>query len=358
MTSFSKKSYLSVFSEILKDPDRKDILRMVNEIFILTLYHKKFPRHYFAKFLFKKDITNIKDYYPDSFLYYKLKPVLNELAVRDVVENKLYFDFFYSQFNIPLPNILMYNHRNLFVKGNESFEIGNAADLKIELEKIFDQNQINSIFIKRTYGSYGGKEVFKITQEQLFSEMFDIENLYGIIVKSGFLFQQTVQQHSNLNILNPSSLNTIRFDTFIDKNGKIEIISAYIRMSIRNKHVDNISSGGCQVGIFLNSGKLKKVGYSTIRNVGTKVFVKHPITQVVFEDFVIPFFSEAKELVLKVARFMPGLRLVGWDIAISESGPVLIECNSDYAMGGNDIAEGGYRTNETFKKILKELNYL
>lgn len=358
MISFAKKSKLTLFSEILKDPESKSVIRILYEIFVLMIYQKNFPRHYFSKYLFKKNITNIRDYFPENFLYYKLKPILNESAIRDVVENKLYFDFFYRQFNVPLPKILMYNHRNIFVRGNENYKVNNALDFKRELEYIFELNPtFDSVFIKRTYGSYGGKEVFKINRDQLTSQPEIIDKMYLNVVKAGFLFQETVKQHSKLYMLNPSSLNTIRIDTFIDKEGNIDIISAYIRMSINNKHVDNISSGGCQVGINLQTGMLKKEGYSSFSNVGTHVFTRHPLTDVVFEGFEIPYFAEVKELIVKVAGYMPGLRLVGWDIAISESGPVLIEGNSDYAMGGNDISEGGYRTNAIFRKMLHELNY-
>lgn len=359
MISFAKKGKLTLVSEILKNPESKSVIKILYEIFVLMLYQKKFPRHYFSKYFFKKNITNIKDYFPESFLYHKLKPYLNERAIRDVVENKLYFDFFYRQFNVPLPKILMYNHQKIFVKGNESFEINNVIDFTKQLKGIFESNPTyDSIFVKRTYGSYGGKEVFRIMRDQISSNPEIIENLHLNVFKAGFLFQETVKQHSKLNLLNQSSLNTIRMDTFIDKDGKIDIISAYLRMSINNKHVDNISSGGCQVGINLQSGKMKQFGYSSFSNVGTQVFTKHPVTGVVFEDFEIPYFTEAKDLLKKVAGYMPGLRLVGWDIAIGESGPVLIEGNSDYAMGGNDISEGGYRTNAIFRKMLKELNYL
>lgn len=359
MTSFRKRSKITLLKDILKDPESKSVLKIAYENFILLLYHKRLPKHYYSKFLFKKNITNIKDYYTENFLYYKLKPLFNEIAVRDVVENKLYFDFFYSQFNIRLPKILMYNHRKVFVKGRLSYEINNVSDFKKELAKIFEQNpSYNSIYVKRTYGSYGGDYVFRITREQLNSESDFIDHLYSDVIKAGFLFQETVSQHPGLNKLNASSLNTIRIDTFIDKEGNIDVISAYLRMSINNKHVDNISSGGCQVGINLQTGKLKKEGYSSFSNVGVKVFTSHPVTGVVFEDFEIPFFTEVKEMVVKVAGYMPGLRLVGWDVAISESGPVLIEGNSDYAMGGNDISEGGYRTNTIFRKMLRELNYI
>jgi hypothetical protein len=55
---------------------------------------------------------------------------------------------------------------------------------------------------------------------------------------------------------------------------------------------------------------------------------------------------------------MPGLRLVGWDIAIVEHGPILIEGNSDYDIAASNLAYGGYRTNPVFRKVLNEIDYL
>jgi hypothetical protein len=50
--------------------------------------------------------------------------------------------------------------------------------------------------------------------------------------------------------------------------------------------------------------------------------------------------------------------LVGWDVAIGVYEPILIEGNSDYDNTGNDLSEGGYRTNAVFKKVLQEYNVL
>ena len=185
-----------------------------------------------------------------------------------------------------------------------------------------------------------------------------VNKLYSEVIKTGYLFQETIKQHPDLDKLNPSCLNTIRFDTFIDSDGKIEIISGYIRMSIINYHIDNITSGGCQVGIDLETGKLNKNGYFTIRTNGLKVISEHPITKTVFENFSIPLFQQAKELVISTASFMPDLRLIGWDVAIGESGPILIEGNSNYDVQGNDLSYGGYRSNPVFRKVLHEINYL
>lgn len=356
MASIPKLKPSVLIKDIIKDPDRKPVIKIISEILSLTFYHRSFPRHYFARYLFKMDRTNIRDYYPDKYLY-GIKAFFNDKEVIDVLENKLYFDFYYSQFNISLPAIVMYNHKNLFVVAKKGMQVNNTSDFKILLQDLFNQNPVlDSIIIKRTYGSYGGDSVYKLFRHQVASDNEVLAKLYTEIVNAGFLFQQTVKQHPDLNALNSSGLNTIRFDTFIDKSGMIEILSGYLRTSTNNHYVDNASSGGFMVGVDLDTGKLAKTGYSSFTKVGVKVLNSHPVTNVIFEDFQIPFFNQAKQIVIDAAGLMPGLRLVGWDVAIGENGPVLIEGNSDYNIRGNEMNSGGYRANPVFKKILSELN--
>ncbi len=359
MAKLSELSYLAIFKDLLKDPDRKSIPRIIYELFYLLIIYREIPVHYFSRFLFKKQITNIKDYLPNKFLGAKITPNFNDQNVKEVLDNKLFFDFYYSQFNITLPRILMYNYRKMFVIGKKSIEVNSIQDFTTLLEDLFKQNpSYDSIFIKKTLAGSGGSNIFKLFLHQLSRDSVDIEDFYTQIIKSEFLFQETIKQHHELNRLNSSCLNTIRFDTFINSEGVADLISGYIRMSINNSWVDNISLGGCQVGIDLQTGKLKKFGYTPIRNFGVKVLTEHPVSKIKFEDFNLPFFSQAKELVLKTANCMPGLRLVGWDVAIGESGPVLVEGNSDYDITGNDLAAGGYLANSTFRKVLHEINYL
>jgi hypothetical protein len=110
------------------------------------------------------------------------------------------------------------------------------------------------------------------------------------------------------------------------------------------------------VGIVLETGKLKRYGYSSFKNAGVKIMTQHPVTKTVFENYSIPFLQQAEDLVLKAARLVPTLRLIGWDIAIGESGPVLIEGNSNYRISGSDFLYGGYLANKSFRKVLNEFN--
>ena len=352
------RSNREIFIEILKDPDRKPLFQIFSECLDLLFTYREMPVHYISRYLFKKQVTNIKDYIPNNILG-KIPSHFNDQKAKEVLDNKLYFDLFFTQFNISTPKVLMYNHRKTFIVGTKVVEINNIEDFKIILEEIFRNNPAySSIIIKKTYASSSGSKIFK-----LFRYINDIkpkvmEQLFSEVLKSEFLFQETIKQHPVLNGLNDSCLNTIRIDTFIDSEGKIDIISAYLRLSISNCHVDNISSGGCGVGVDIQTGKLKKYGYGIVQTCGVEIFTEHPLTKTVFENFTLPFFTEVKELVVKAASLVPVLRLVGWDVAIGESGPVLIEGNSDYDTSGNDLADEGYRSNTVYRKVLKEIRYL
>ena len=349
---------LNLFIKILKDPERKSLIRITYEALSLLVIYKELPVHYFSRFLFKDSIKNVRDYLPNKFLGEKFTHVFNDKIVKQVLDNKLFFDFYYRQFNIKLPEIFMYNIKQMFVSGNKKVIVNDVNEFTALLKGLFDKNRCESVIVKKTSASSGGANIYKLDLNQLFDDPITITEIYSKVINSGFLFQEVVRQHSELNRLNSSCLNTIRMDTFIDESGKASIISGHIRMSINNNHVDNISSGGCFVSIDLQTGKLRKYGYSPIKNKVPKALTQHPVTKVVFENLIIPFFPEAKELVLKTAVCMPGLRLVGWDVAIAETGPVLIEGNSDYEIRGSDFADGGYLKNPVFRKVLHEINYI
>lgn len=356
MTTYARPSKLEFFRLILKDPDRKSLFRISYECIYLLFIYKELPVHYFSRLMFKKGINNIRDYLPNKFLGEKVTPRFNDKKVKEVLDNKLFFDLFYRQFNINLPTILMYNHNRMFVIANKSVIVGSVQEFIEVLELVFVNNTLcDSIIIKKTCASSGGSNIYKLFHKQLQSDPQTINEIYQIVIRSEFLFQDCVTQHPEMNKLSYSSLNTLRMDTFIDREGKIYVISGMVRMSTTDTFVDNISSGGCFVAIDIDSGKLKKYGYTTS---GPEVLLQHPVTKSVFENFSIPYFSEAKELVIKTASLMPALRLVGWDVAISEDGPIIIEGNSDYEIRGSDFAYGGYLANKTFRKVLQEIKYL
>jgi hypothetical protein len=355
---YSKPDRLRILREIYNDPDRKPMFRIISEILYLSYLNRRFPPSYYtARFLFKKGADNIRDYCSDE-LFSKLNMHFNEDGARDVLENKLFFSLFYSQFNIPIPKLLGYNHKGMFVIDKEVITISDTGDFKKFLNRISDKIPDNdSIFIKKTWGTYGGDRVFKLYKVQITDDPEYINDLFKIVAESEYVFQERIIQHPLMDSFNSSCVNTIRIDTFIDKDGRAEAMSAYLRTSFNGLHVDNCSSGGCEIPVNIETGSLKKYGYMEIEDYGARLPEVHPVTNVRFEDFVIPYFEEVRKLVCRTALLMPKLRLIGWDVAIGISGPVLIEGNSFYDIGGSDLSYGGYYSNPVFKKALEEAGH-
>jgi len=249
----------------------------------------------------------------------------------------------------------MFNYGKTFYLGNEIFTISSEGEFVLRIKELFDLNpSSNSIFLKKIYAGSKGADIYKFRVDEIKKNRLFIQKVYRSVIKSEFVFQETIIQHTVMNMLNPYSVNTIRMDTFLDKEGKVNVLSGLLRMSLKKHYVDNISSGGCRVGIDLVSGALKKYGYPDFINAGNKVFTCHPETGIVFEDFKLPFIEEAKDLISRAASLMPGLRIIGWDVAITETGPIIIEGNSDYDIRLNDLAYGGYLAHPVLRNVLVE----
>jgi hypothetical protein len=354
----SELSTIRLAGELIKDPERKSLLKIFFEVCYLLVLYREIPAHYFSRYLFKEGTKNIADYLPGTFLY-KVKTRFNKSDARHMLDNKLFFDFYYRKIDFSLPEIWMHNNCRIFILEGKIIKVNNLDDFKSVVERIIKAHSLdNTVFLKKSYDSYGGANIYKIHIDQFNSMPEEINEIYSEVIKTSFIFQKTIKQHHEMDRLNPFCLNTMRLDTFINPDCSIEIISGYLKTNIRNHYVDNAPAGSCEISVDLETGKLFKHGHLTLKFNGLSRPTQHPTTMAVFENFTVPYFKEAKELAVQAARVMPDLRLVGWDIAIGEHGPVLIEGNSDYDIAANDLAYGGYRTNPVFQKILREVNDL
>ena len=70
-------------------------------------------------------------------------------------------------------------------------------------------------------------------------------------------------------------------------------------------------------------GKSKGPGYDSHNN----VHVTHPESGVSIVDFRLPMVDELFAFIDRVARVVPDVQYVGWDVVIGETGPVLVEGN-------------------------------
>ncbi|CAN0355576.1 unnamed protein product, partial [Ectocarpus sp. 4 AP-2014] len=215
--------------------------------------------------------------------------------------------------------------------------------------KAFNTLNTNSFFLK-PISDYGGRGCFLITKENL---DLNIKSHGKEIIEKDYLGQQVLEQHESINQINPSCINTIRMETYIDTKGQVHILSGFIRFGNGKSVVDNASSGGFYVGIDMEKGTLKNLGRQLIRYGGQR-FTRHPHTNFEFGGFKLPFFKESCSLILQMVNHIPD-GLIGWDIAITPKGPVVIEGNTQPGLMVTDIAYGGLLKNPVMKEAVSRI---
>lgn len=168
----------------------------------------------------------------------------------------------------------------------------------------------------------------------------DIRALYeSALANRQLLVEEQIKQCDEMNRICPNSVNTIRIVT-IYYNEKVEFIYGVLRMGNGKGCVDNATSGGvyCLVG---DDGIITKPAFS---DKTALYYYKHPYTGVSFDGLKVPMFEQAKEMCMKAALVEPHMSYVGWDVAITPNGPILVEANN---LPGYDLAQNyGHLTND------------
>ncbi|WP_120004690.1 sugar-transfer associated ATP-grasp domain-containing protein [Nesterenkonia muleiensis] len=148
------------------------------------------------------------------------------------------------------------------------------------------------------------------------------------------LFEAAIVQHPEQAGLNPHSTNTIRLLTMPDVTGDHSpfIIRASQRIgSERSGHIDNWTKGGLSANVELETGILSAAAQLPEGD-ELQWFAEHPDSGARIQGHQVPFWEEAKELVLEAARRLAFMEYIGWDIVITESGPVILEANINSGM--------------------------
>ena len=201
------------------------------------------------------------------------------------------------------------------------------------------------IIVKPRNGTCGqGIEKIKISD-------FDKKDLYDYLKDKNLLIvEEVVNQHDIINKLHPYSVNTLRMVTILNDK-KAKVAAAYMRIG-NGKAVDNFNNGGMVVPIDIETGEILYSAYDKAKN----LYEKHPATNYVIKGFKIPLYKEAIKMVEEVAKIVPEMGIIGWDVAITNEGPLLIEAKN---FPGHDIYKlpphrtDGIGVLPNFEKILK-----
>ena len=182
--------------------------------------------------------------------------------------------------------------------------------------------------------SMSGKLVVK-------GQEISIEYLKDKLGKGRYIIQQFINnQHEGISRLYPDACNTLRITVAREGDGT-RVLGRMCMLGAHGTDCSNWHFGGVSVNL-KEDGTLDKYGYCKI----DKKVTAHPDTGVTFEGYKIPYFEEAIALARKATECFYGFCSIGWDIALTEAGPTIIEGNDDWGIVAHQMVEDrGWRQN-------------
>lgn len=178
----------------------------------------------------------------------------------------------------------------------------------------------NRVFVKKANGSQG-KGIFVIDR---FSDYDGAWNeITKMLREGGVVAEESILQGNAMALFNSSTVNTARIATFRFR-GKKEIMFSFVIFGRMGSVVNNGGMGGIIVSTSLDTGICITDG----RDENGGIFVEHPDSHQSIKGYVIPDWNGAVSLAQELSDVIPEQLYVGWDLAYTNNGWIMVEGNS------------------------------
>jgi hypothetical protein len=183
-------------------------------------------------------------------------------------------------------------------------------------------NKSGKIVLKWMYGECGKRiEVLPV-------KGLDAQAIINYLSATGNDFiEECIIQHRDLMNLSPSGVNTLRIITQLNINDEVEILGTCLRISI-NSFIDNMSAGNIAAPVNTLTGVIE--GPGVYFDITKPDEYNHPVTGVQIIGYKIPYWKESLQMAKDAALYNKKNRSIGWDIAVTDNGPDLVEGNLNW----------------------------
>ncbi|MDY7032989.1 MAG: sugar-transfer associated ATP-grasp domain-containing protein [Thermodesulfobacteriota bacterium] len=265
----------------------------------------------------------------------EIQKSINPISWEFLTEDKSIFYRYCMSHGIPIPKLFA-----IFFKTTTGWSFnGSTLENKDDWNTFFDKDIPSEFVIKPSRGVYGkGINIYSKTNNGLhdpFGKSYKIEDLYEIMYSDPryncFVIQERLKNHPELvRLTHIQFLQTTRIVTLFDTKGECQLLFAFFKPIIGQNVKDNFEwgrTGNLKGEVSLNTGTITSVETMMPNKLGMKPVFFHPRTGIPFEGFQLPFWKETCLLVKDVAhKFLP-IKTIGWDVAITPTGPCIVEGN-------------------------------
>lgn len=304
---------------------------------------------------------NDPEYYEKGLTF--IEAVLNRFGRENLPEEEhhvLVTDMIYSlhRFGISFEEYFWYDFPKLSTEGRQEYISDKVRYYLYNRLNLQENHHIfrNKADAYKAFGEYYGREVIKVESAADFPRFAEFVQAHpDFILKpidgdcgkntgiyhrkdypdAGELFraiqtdsppvvlEELIVQSESVARFHPKSVNTVRIPVVKSKtSGQVHIITPFFRMGRGDSVVDNAGAGGIFANIDVDTG----IVYTSGITENGKAYLIHPDSGYTIIGFQIPRWDEAIALVKQASQKTTN-RFIGWDLALTDNGWVIVEAN-------------------------------
>lgn len=324
-----------------RDSAKKTKAKSLTEMVKLFFTDYSLLTHYYIFELNNKE-KSVNEFMSKKRFFNLLDKTENKIAKQNGVENVDYSLLIKDKFcsssillanGIPCVQHIAFLHSSLFIFPSGAVKPFDVAIVELSFP----------IIIKNTIKEYNegfnlcefNNGVYSVNGNIIAEEDFQERFKFGT-----WVVQPLIQSHKAIRNLNKSALNTTRIVTKMH-NGEVRYFGGYQAIAVGDNPTDSWGNGAIYVGFCPKQGILKGVGYYHPKRYYGETTSEYPDCNIPFEGYKIPYLTEAVELCCKAHRLFPFTFIIGWDVAITDNGPYILEGNERPGMNAFQLINGG-----------------
>lgn len=237
-------------------------------------------------------------------------------ASAKLLNDKLAFHHFCAARGLPTARLFAVVSKGVFAWTDHAQTVLPAVDLFLKPRKENGGSGAERwAYVDGRYHRHGSRDTLSA------NELTD--RLAKLSQRQAYLVYECLANHPAIGDLTAGALCTLRLHTMLNEEGRPEHLFTMFRMSqFRERIVD--TQDGIAAAVDAASGIL---GPASNSSPVARWMDHHPVSGMRITGRAIPFWRDALALALSTHAQLGSAYLVGWDIAITERGPVILEAN-------------------------------
>ncbi len=171
-------------------------------------------------------------------------------------------------------------------------------------------------------------------------------------MRGGGMVQEVLVNHADMAPIAPYALSSFRIVTVLDENRRPEVVIGQFRTATDpSSVVDNYHAGGCLFAMDLEKGQFG-VGHQRDFAKRPQAITSHPATGAPIAGQPVPGLDGACALALAAHGLVPDVICIGWDVAYTSRGHVILEANVPPGMQPSQQIVLGERALPRFVQLI------